>query len=271
MDIQGIMTQVVEFITNYTWNVIGSILIFFVGKWLARKVMILLNKLLTRQQIDETLVRFLDNIAYYALMVVVIMAAADALGVDTTSFLAIFGAAGLAVGLALKDSLGNFASGVMLVFFRPFKIGDFVTAGGVSGKIESISIFNTSFLTPDNQRMIVPNGQITANVITNVNANPTRRLDMIFGISYDDNILTAKAIFKNIMEADSRILSEPAPQIVVSELADSSVNFFVRPWVKTEDYWDVKFELTEKIKIALDDAGISIPYPQTDIHLHKTE
>ena len=187
MDVQGIMTQFIEFITNYTWNVIGSILIFILGRWLAKKVMLLLNKLLTKQQVDQTLVRFLDNIAYYVLMVVVIMASADALGVDTTSFLAIFGAAGLAVGLALKDSLGNIASGVMLVFFRPFKIGDFVHAGGVSGKIESISIFNTTFLTPDNQRMIVPNGQITANVITNVNANPTRRLDMVFGISYDDS------------------------------------------------------------------------------------
>lgn len=271
MDVQSIITQVTEFITNYTWSIIGSILIFVIGKWLARKVATLFSKLLSKQQVDETLVRFLDNITYYALMVVVIMAAADALGVDTTSFLAIFGAAGLAVGLALKDSLGNFASGVMLVFFRPFKIGDFVTAGGVTGKVESISIFNTIFLTPDNQRMIVPNGQITASVITNINANPTRRLDLVFGIGYEDNILTAKAIFKNILEADSRILEDPAPQIVVSELADSSVNFYVRPWVKTEDYWDVKFELTEKMKLALDEAGISIPYPQTDVHLHQIE
>jgi len=271
MDVQQVVTQVTEFITNYAWNILGSMLIFFVGKWLAKRVALLLEKVLSKQNIDETLVRFLDNIVYYALMVVVIMAAADRLGVDTSSFLAIFGAAGLAVGLALKDSLGNFASGVMLVFFRPFKIGDVVTAGGITGKIESISIFNTIFLTPDNQRMIVPNGQITAGVITNINANPTRRLDLVFGIGYEDNILTAKAIFKSIMEDDSRILEDPAPQIVVSELADSSVNFFVRPWVKTEDYWDVKFDLTEKMKIALDEAGISIPYPQTDVHLHQVE
>ena len=175
----------------------------------------------------------------------------------------------MAVGLALKDSLGNFASGVMLVFFRPFKIGDAVTAGGVTGKVETISIFNTTFRTFDNQRMIVPNGQITNGVITNINANPTRRLDLVFGIGYEDNILTAKAIFKNILESDTRILEDPAPLIVVSELADSSVNFYVRPWVNTEDYWDVKFDLTEKIKLALDEAGISIPYPQTDIHLHQ--
>ena len=271
MDAQAILDQMTTFFTEYSLNVLGSLLIFFIGKWVAKKMVSLLGKLLAKQQIDETLIRFLDNIVYYALMVVVLMAAADSLGIDTTSFLAIFGAAGLAVGLALKDSLGNFASGVMLVFFRPFKIGDVVNAGGVTGKIESISIFNTIFLTPDNQRLIVPNGQITAGVITNINANPTRRLDLVFGIGYEDNILTARAIFKNILEADSRILVEPAPQIVVSELADSSVNFFVRPWVNTEDYWDVKFDLTEKMKLALDEAGISIPYPQTDIHLHQVE
>jgi len=271
MDMDAYLDQTSTFIAGYAWNILGSILIFLIGKWIARKMVSLLGKLLARQKIDETLIRFLDNIVYYALMVVVLMAAADRLGVDTTSFLAIFGAAGLAVGLALKDSLGNFASGVMLVFFRPFKIGDVVSAGGVTGKVESLTIFNTIFLTFDNQRMIVPNGQITNSVITNVNAYPTRRLDLVFGIGYEDNILTAKAIFKNILESDTRILKDPPPMIVVSELADSSVNFFVRPWVETQDYWDVKFDLTEKIKLALDEAGISIPYPQTDIHLHRID
>jgi len=271
MDVQAIMDQMTTFFTEYSLDILGSLLIFFIGKWVAKKMVSLLGKLLVKQQVDETLIRFLDNIVYYALMVVVLMAAADSLGVDTTSFLAIFGAAGLAVGLALKDSLGNFASGVMLVFFRPFKIDDVVTAGGVTGKVEAISIFNTTFLTFDNQRMIVPNGQITNDTIININANPTRRLDLVFGISYEDNILTAKAIFKNILESETRILEEPAPQIVVAELADSSVNFNVRPWVKTEDYWDLKWELTEKIKLALDEAGITIPYPQTDIHLHQVE
>ncbi len=271
MDINAITEQITIYITDYAWNILGAILIFFIGKWVARKVTSLLGKLLTRQKIDETLIRFLDNISYYALMIVVLMAAADQLGINTTSFLAIFGAAGLAVGLALKDSLSNFASGVMLVFFRPFKIGDVVTAGGVTGKIESISVFSTVFVTFDNQRMIVPNGQITNDVITNINANPTRRLDLVFGISYEDNIIKAKQVFKTILGADSRILSDPAPLIAVSELADSSVNFFVRPWVKTDDYWNVKFDLTEKIKLALDEAGISIPFPQTDVHLYQKE
>lgn len=269
MDINAIIEQVTTFGSNYAWNILGAILTFIIGKWIAHRITSLLGKLLRRQKIDETLVSFLNNISYYALMVVVLMATADQLGVDTSSFLAIFGAAGLAVGLALKDSLGNFASGIMLVFFRPFKIGDVVTAGGVTGKVENISVFNTVFITPDNQRVIVPNGQIANDVITNITANPTRRLDLVIGIGYEDNIAKAKAIFKNILESEPRILKDPAPAIVVSELADSSVNFFVRPWVNTADYWDVKFELTEKIKIALDEAGISIPYPQTDVHLYQ--
>ncbi len=271
MDFQEITKQVTEYITTYSLNLLGALLIFLIGKWIARKLVALLRKLMERQEVDETLIRFLDKIVLYTLMVVVLMAAADRLGVNTNSFLTILGAAGLAVGLALKDSLGNFASGVLLVFFRPFKIGDAVTAGGVTGKVEAISIFNTTFLTFDNQRMIVPNGQITNGVITNINANPIRRLDLVFGISYGDNILTAKAIFKNILEAESRILDDPAPQIVVSELADSSVNFFVRPWVKTEEYWAIKFDLIEKIKIALEEAGITIPFPQRDVHLHQEE
>lgn len=271
MDIDAILEQVMSFVTNYAWNILGALLIFFIGKWVARKLSSLLGKLLARQNVDQTLIQFLNNIVYYALMVVVIMATVDQLGVDTTSFLAIFGAAGLAVGLALKDSLGNIASGVMLVFFRPFKIGDYVTAGGVSGTVETISVFNTIFVTPDNQRIIVPNGQITNDSIINVSALPTRRLDLVFGISYEDNILKARAIFKNVLDSEPRILEEPAPRISVLELANSSVNFCVRPWVNSEDYWDLKFDLTEKIKLALDEAGITIPYPQTDVHLHQIE
>lgn len=271
MDITSIMEQVTKFFQEYAWNVLGALLIFFLGKWVARRLTRLLGKLLRRQNIDETLIRFLENISYYALFVVVLMAAADQLGINTSSFLAIFGAAGLAVGLALKDSLGNFASGVMLVFFRPFKIGDVVTAGGVTGKVDNISIFNTTFLTPDNQVMIVPNGQITNDVITNITAHDTRRLDLVFGIGYEDDIKQAKEIFEQILSEEPRILKEPEALIAVSELADSSVNFNVRPWVKTEEYWDVKWDLTEKVKLALDEAGISIPYPQTDIHLHTVE
>jgi len=271
MDLNEIYQMIITYVSDYAWNILGAILTFVIGRWIARKITSLLGKLLRRQDVDETLIRFLDNIAYYALLIVVFMATADQLGINTSSFLAIFGAAGLAVGLALKDSLGNFASGVMLVFFRPFKIGDVVSVSSVTGKVDKISVFNTTILTPDNQVMIIPNGQITNDVITNITAQPTRRLDMVFGISYDDDIKTARNVFQSILNDESRILKEPEPVIVVSELADSSVNFFVRPWVNTEDYWNVKFDLTERIKIALDEAGISIPYPQSEIHINKQD
>jgi len=271
MDINGIIEQITTFVSDYTWNILGAILTFIIGKWIARKITSLLAKLLRKQNIDETLVVFLNNFSYYALLIVVLMATVDQLGVNTSSFLAIFGAAGLAVGLALKDSLGNFASGIMLVFFRPFQIGDAVIAGGVTGKIEKISIFNTTFLTWDNQVMIVPNGQIANGVITNITANPTRRLDLVFGISYGDDIKKAKEIFSSILESEPRILEEPAPLIAVSELGDSSVNFNVRPWVKTDEYWAIKYSLIERIKLALDEAGITIPFPQRDVHLYKED
>jgi small conductance mechanosensitive channel len=271
MDMTSIIEQTKIFFEQYSWNIIGALLIFLIGKWIARRIVKLSKRLMERQGVDITLIRFIDNMLYYALLIVVLMAAADQLGIDTNSFLAIFGAAGLAVGLALKDSLGNIASGVMLVFFRPFKINDWVTAGGVTGKVEMINIFNTTFLTADNQRMIVPNGQITNDVITNITANPTRRLDLVFGISYGDDVLKAKKIFEQVLANEPRILPEPAPLIAVAELADSSVNFNIRPWVKTEEYWDIKWALIEQTKIALDEAGISIPFPQRDVHLHQVE
>ena len=185
----------------------------------------------------------------------------------TTSFLTIIGAAGLAVGLALKDSLSNFAAGVMLVLFRPFAIGDVVSTAGITAKVEKITIFNTMFCSPDNQLIIVPNNKIISDIITNINAKDTRRIDLVVGISYSDDMAQTRNILKGIAEADSRILTDPAPTIAVAELADSSVNLVFRPWVKTGDYWDVRFDLTEKIKNSLDEAGISIPFPQQDVHL----
>ncbi|HDM77631.1 MAG TPA: mechanosensitive ion channel, partial [Deltaproteobacteria bacterium] len=207
-------------------------------------------------------------IIYYTLLIVVVIAAAGQLGINTTSFLTIVGAAGLAIGLALKDSLSNFASGVMLILFRPFRVGDVVNAAGVTGKVETISMFTTIMNTPDNQKIIVPNSAITSSTITNITANETRRVDLVIGIGYEDNIGKAKEILNRLIEEDDRILSDPAPTIAVSELADSSVNFVVRPWVKTEDYWIVYFDLTEKIKNTFDAEGINIPYPQTDVHLY---
>ena len=268
MEMNKIMEMMTYFITTYSLKVVGAILIFIIGKWLARYLSKLLGKILRKNNMDETLTSFLGHITYYTLFLLVLIAAAGQLGINTTSFLTIIGAAGLAVALALKDSLSNFASGVMLILFRPFKVGDYVTAGGQSGTVESIDIFNTILKTPDNQTVIVPNSSITTDVITNVNAKPTRRIDLVVGIGYDDNIGEAKSVFEDLIKADSRILSDPAPTIAVSELADSSVNFVVRPWVKTADYWAVRRDLTEKIKLTFDEKGISFPYPQQDVHMY---
>ena len=201
--------------------------------------------------------------------VAVVLAAIDSLGVNVTSLMAIVAAAGLAIGLALKDSLGNFAAGVMIIIFRPFKIGDFITAGGVSGVVDEIGLFATLMHTGDNQRMIVPNSAIIGGNITNTSALPTRRIDLVFGIGYDDDIAKAKQIIEDLMQKDERILVDPAPSIALGELADSSVNFNVRPWVKSGDYWPVRADMLEKVKLAFDTNGISIPYPQQDVYMRQ--
>ena len=258
---------VTAWISIYSIKIVGALLIFIIGKWLARKIADLFSRLMTKNNVDVAVIGFVTNLSYYALLVVVIIAALGNLGVNTTSFLAIVGAAGLAVGLALKDSLSNFAAGVMLIMFRPFTVGDVVSTAGVTAKVEKITIFNTLFCTPDNQLVIVPNNKIISDIITNINAKDTRRIDLVVGISYSDDMVQTKEILEGLAKEDSRILEDPAVTIAVAELADSSVNLVFRPWVKTEDYWAVKFDLTEKIKTSLDEAGISIPFPQQDVHL----
>jgi len=256
-----------SWLSSYSLNIVGAILIFIVGKWLSRRIANILAKILAKNNVDQTLVNFLANLTYYTLFVLAIVAAAGRLGINTTSFLTIIGAAGLAVGLALKDSLSNFAAGVMLVLFRPFAIGDVVSVAGITAKVENINIFNTHFCSPDNQLIIVPNNKIISDIITNINAKNTRRIDLVVGISYSDDMARTREILAGLAKDDSRVLTDPAPIIAVAELADSSVNLVFRPWVKTADYWDVRFDLTEKIKNALDAAGISIPFPQQDVHL----
>ena len=218
---------------------------------------------------DEILINFIISITSAILHLFVVIAAMDQLGVNTTSLIALLGAAGLAVGLALQNSLQNFAAGVMLIIFRPFKKGDFVEAAGTAGVVETISIFSTIMRTGDNREVIVPNGAIYNGTITNFSARETRRIDMVFGIGYDDDIKKAKSIIEEILSSDERVLADPAPLVAVGELADSSVNFNVRPWVKSGDYWGVYFDLNERIKITFDENGISIPYPQIDIHQNK--
>ncbi|QEZ89733.1 mechanosensitive ion channel family protein [Aliarcobacter cibarius] len=259
--------NILEIAISYTISFIMALLIFFIGKWIVNKIVKILGKVLRKVNgIDETLVKFLENIVYYALITVVIIAALNKLGIATTSFLAILGAAGLAIGLALKDSLGNFASGVMIVIFKPFKVGDSVIAGGVTGTVTEVTIFNTVFLTADNQKIIVPNSSITSASITNVNANDTRRIDIVVGISYEDSIKQAKEVLEKVIKENEKVLKDKTIGIGVSALADSSVNLTVNVWVKSSDYASAKAELLESIKVTFDEFGISIPYPKQDVY-----
>lgn len=252
-------------------NIGLALLIFIVGRIAVSIIIGIVRKLLTKAELDKILVGFITTIINWILLLVVIIAALNRLGINTTSLIAIIGAAGLAIGLSMKDSLQNFAAGVMIIIFKPFKEGDFVEAGGTSGSVKQINIFSSTFLTPDNKQVIVPNGGIYSGVITNYSATGTRRIDMVFGISYDDDIATAKGIIEEILKSENRILNTPVYDLVVGELADSSVNIYVRPWVSSSNYWPVKFDLTEKIKLEFDKNGISIPYPQMDVHTYRAE
>lgn len=262
-------TIVSKYLIPWCINLGFAILIFFIGLLVSKGIIKIIRNVLNRSKLDTILVDFIISISGSILLLVVIIASLDQLGVDTTSLIALIGAAGLAIGLSLQNSLQNFASGIMLITFRPFKVGDYVEAGGTAGSIVKINIFSTTMITPDNKEVIVPNGQIYNDIITNYSARDTRRVDMVFGISYEDDINKAKDIIEHIVSTDSKILKDPEPVIAVGELADSSVNIFVRPWVNTIDFWPVYFELNEKIKYALDSYGISIPYPQMDVHMMK--
>ena len=257
-----------KWLASFGPNILMAIAILLVGRWLVHWLTHFAKKGLKRAGMEDTLVRFLEKLIYYTLLVAVLLAAADQIGIQTTSFLAILGAAGLAVGLALKDSLANFASGIMLILFQPFKVGDAVTAAGVSGTVERIDIFHSIINTWDNQKIIVPNSSITNDLIININANPTRRIDLVIGISYDDDVRKAKEILRQLVESDPRILADPATTIALAEFADSSVNLVVRPWVNTAEYWDVRFNLLERIQEAFAEQNITIPYPQRDVHLY---
>ncbi len=269
LDNIDISTLISNYILPFGLKLITAIAVYIIGKMIINILIKVITTVLSKSKMDEMLLNFVVSIIRSVLLLFVIIAALDQLGVDTTSFIALLGAAGLAVGLALQSTLQNFASGVMLIIFRPFTKGDFIEAAGISGKVDTISIFNTVILTGDNKQIIVPNGDIYGGTITNYSANDTRRIDMVFGIGYDDDMKQAKQIMQDVIAADERVLADPATLIAVSELADSSVNFVVRPWVKTADYWAVKFDLTEGIKEAFDKNGISIPYPQMDVHQHQ--
>jgi small conductance mechanosensitive channel len=259
----------VELVTEFGPRVLGAIVILIVG-WIVAGILAgATRKGLTRAGAYEALVSFGSNLVKWAILAFTVIATLNAFGVQTTSFVAVLGAAGFAVGLALQGSLSNFASGVLILVFRPFNIGDFVTAGGSTGKVTEIGILTTILSTPDNQRIIIPNSAVMGGTIVNVNAHDTRRVDLTAGIGYGDDIGKAQALFESILAEHEKVLKDPAPTVKVVELGDSSVNFIVRPWVKTEDYWTVYFDVTRAIKLGCDEAGISIPFPQRDVHLFR--
>jgi small conductance mechanosensitive channel len=263
-------TELTSTLTDWAINIVLALLIFVIGKWISHRVTNLCRKLLGRAKLDPTLVNFLSNIVFAVLMVAVILAALDTFGIPVTSLLAIVGAAGLAIGLALKDSLGNFAAGVMLVMFRPFSRGDVVEVAGVTGVVDEVHIFNTVLNSLDNKVVIIPNAQISAGTITNYSTNPTRRVDLVFSVSYEDDLKAARDVLTRICATHPKVLDDPATNIFVVDLADSSVDFAVRPWVKTEDYWTVYGDLLEQGKKELEAAGCHIPYPQRYLYLQRT-
>ena len=266
---EDLISKVWELLTIYGLKVIAAIVVFIAGRWIAKGLTKIAENVMNKKQVEPTIVSFAANMTYIALLVFVVLAALGQLGIQTTSFIAVIGAAGLAIGLALQGSLANFAAGFLMIIFRPFKVGDYIEGAGVTGTVEAIQIFTTQLQTPDNKTVIIPNAALTADNITNWSIKGTRRVDLVMGIGYGDDIDKAKKIMADVLEKDERIFKDPAPKIGVVELADSIVNFVVRPWVKVEDYWDVYFDTTENIKKSFDDQGISIPFPQRDVHMYE--
>ena len=258
-----------DFLVQYGPKVLAAIAIFIFGKMLAKWLKKVVVRLMNKAEVDPMVTGFTASMVYIGLMVFVVMAALGQVGIQTTSFLAVLGAAGLAVGLALQGSLANFAAGFLLIIFRPFKVGDVIEAAGVTGKVDLIQIFTTTLKTADNKTIIVPNAKLGNDNIINYSTQETRRVDLVVGVSYDADIKETRDILQAIVDTDERVLKDPEPLIVVGELADSSVNFFVRVWVKSADYWGVFYDANEAVKLRLDEAGIGIPYPQRDVHLYE--
>jgi small conductance mechanosensitive channel len=264
---EALTQKVIALGSEFGIKAVTAVLIFIIGRWVSKLFKKIIKKAMLRAKVDHTLISFTTNLVYFGLMAFVVIAALSKLGIQTTSFVAIIGAAGLAIGLALQGSLSNFAAGVILIMFRPFKSGDYIEGGGVAGSVKEIQIFTTILTTPDNKTIIVPNSKLTGDNIVNYATQGTRRLDMVFSIGYNDDIDKAKEVLNQIVKNDSRLLANPAPKIAVLEHADSSINIVCRPWVKADDYWDVYFDMMETVKKAFDKEGISIPFPQTDIHI----
>lgn len=263
------MDTAVEMVMAYGPKLLLAILVLIIGLWIVNRIVRVMNKGMERADTEPTLAKFLQSLVSIGLKALVLISVASMVGIETTSFIAILGAAGLAVGLALQGTLANFAGGVLILLFRPYKVGDYIDAQGVNGTVASIQIFNTVITTPDNKTIIVPNGSISNGIITNFSTEPTRRVDFVFGIGYGDDMKKAKDIIARLVAADARSLKDPEPQIVVSNLGESSVDITVRVWVNAADYWGLKFDLTEAVKAAFDAEGVSIPFPQRDLHVYQ--
>ncbi len=269
MDVQNLLAKVYELLALYGMKVIGAFAILVIGRWVAKGLTRIVKRIMTRSNQDPTLVGFISHLSYVTLLAFVIIAALNQLGIQTASFIAVLGAAGLAVGLALQGSLSNFAAGVLMIIFRPFKVGDYIEGAGVGGTVEEIQIFTTQLKSPDNRTIVAPNAKIMGDTITNYTTKGTRRVDVVFGIGYGDDIDKARKVIAEIAASDVRVLETPAPVVLVSELADSSVNLTLRAWAKAEDYWSVTFDTLEKVKKRFDAEGISIPFPQRDLHIYE--
>ncbi len=262
-------TRIQKFIdlaVDYGISILGAVAVLIIGRIVAGWVRALVRKALRKTDVDQAIVSFLGSLAYYAVIIFAAITALKKFGVETASLVAVLGAAGFAVGFALQGSLSNFAAGIMLLVFRPYKIGDVIDAAGVIGKVSEMRLFTTIVYTPDNIKIIIPNSKLFGDTIKNITAEDTRRVDMVVGIGYDSDIPKAMKIMQELLDKDDRVLPEPAPQIAVSELADCSVNFVVRPWCKKEDYWGIKFDFNEAVKTAFDAEGIEIPFPQVVVH-----
>ncbi|MCZ4336314.1 mechanosensitive ion channel family protein [Shewanella colwelliana] len=268
--LEGYIEQAPELIVTYGMKVIFALVIFIVGKYFANVAKKLTSKLMTKRNIDPTVVSFVANMAWALVFVFTVIATLGQVGVQTASLVAVIGAAGLAVGLALQGSLSNFASGVLMVIFRPCRVGDYIEAAGIAGTVDEITIFSTKLRTPDNKVIVAPNSAVMNGTITNYSAMDTRRIDLVIGVSYDADLQQTKNVLKQVLDNNSHVLKDPAYTVALVELADSSINFVVRPWVKGSDYWPARFEILEQIKLALDEANIGIPYPQMDVYVKET-
>jgi small conductance mechanosensitive channel len=262
--------NIVTLVSTWGLQLAGALAVLIIGRFLCGIARKSVRRAMESRRVDPSLIPFASNLVYFVLLAAVLIAVLGLFGIETTSLVAVLGTAGLAIGLALQGTLANFSSGVMLLLFRPFHVGDFIDAAGVAGTVVEIGVFSTIMNTPDNVKIIVPNSGIFGATIKNFSANDTRRNDIVLGISYDDDISNAIAVVNAVLSKDSRVLSDPEPVVAASELADSSVNLVVRPWCRKEDYWGLRYDLTRKLKEELEQAGCSIPYPQHDVHLHQS-